>query len=563
MKEIYEYLRNNSNKMQSVFRVKQGELLFDFGIFSIIIELSENFKDIEFEGGTICIVRRSKEFEDGYINLDNFDFSLIESKEINRVFIQYGSVIDNDEYGDNESDNKETLNSYEPFTYIAYKIIKEIRTQFQDAIDGFTMQPFCIDDCGSDYGCPEVWEYGFQIEINEKHWKNKYIFDFIINKIDNNLLELSLPDFYDTENQVKDTFEVKILNSNTKTRRLGYLKILLKMFQEQSKIPLSKINNKFEKYCQDYNQFLERHKNKKGNVIVTKTGNSANPYIELAVNLGLIHKAAGIYQIGKTGKVYNILKERIDNKTDNPFVFSKFDTAFFLELLLKEDYWLLYAILEQTAITPNIAYKYLKTDFKQILLTQIRQFIDEAQNYDSKKVLPLKIIERRINDWKKPEVYMEHVLMPRLNWLYDMEFIELKNDLSFSLTESGERLLYNLSAWSDIALHKIVSPLAYIDNYFMKIINFVFDLKKQEYAKHNSIAFNKCLEDSFLLFKTLAPNRITFSLFVSYTKQMLFWNSSEIIDTEDIRKYFESRQISDYIFKYQEHYKDGYIQIIK
>jgi hypothetical protein len=162
------------------------------------------------------------------------------------------------------------------------------------------------------------------------------------------------------------------------------------MFQEQSKITLSKINNKFEKYCRDYNQFLERHKNKKGNVIVTKTGNSANPYIELAVNLGLIHKTVGIYQIGKISKVYNILKERIDNKTDNPFVFSKFDTAFFMELLLKEDYWLLYAILEQTAITPNIAYKYFKTDFKQILLTQIRQFIDEAQHHDSKKSSAIK-----------------------------------------------------------------------------------------------------------------------------------------------------------------------------
>jgi hypothetical protein len=50
---------------------------------------------------------------------------------------------------------------------------------------------------------------------------------------------------------------------------------------------------------------------------------------------------------------------------------------------------------------------------------------------------------------------------------------------------------------------------------------------------------------------------------VSYTKQMLFWNSAEIVDTDDIRKYFESIQISDYIFKYQEHYKDGYIQKIK
>ena len=186
----------------------------------------------------------------------------------------------------------------------------------------------------------------------------------------------SIPKFYNSKKELKDSFELNILNSNTKIRRLGYLKILLKMFDEQTKIPVAKMNTKFEKYCQDYEDSRKAHKNTKGNVIVTKTGNSANPYIELALSLGLIHKAAGIYQIGKTGKVYNVLKNKIDNTNENPFEFSQFDTTFFLELLLKEDYWFLYAILEQAEITPNITYKTLKKDFKQILLKQISQFID-------------------------------------------------------------------------------------------------------------------------------------------------------------------------------------------
>jgi hypothetical protein len=44
---------------------------------------------------------------------------------------------------------------------------------------------------------------------------------------------------------------------------------------------------------------------------------------------------------------------------------------------------------------------------------------------------------------------------------------------------------------------------------------------------------------------------------------MLFWNNSITIETEDIKNNFESKQMPDYIFKYQEHYKDGYIQKIK
>ncbi|MDR1182298.1 MAG: hypothetical protein LBL13_10025 [Bacteroidales bacterium] len=553
MSEIYEYLRNNSNNMQSVFRVKQGELLFDFDNFFIIVEFSQNYKDVILEGGAIRITRHSEEFEDNYINLDEFDFTILESKEINRIFIQHGSLLHYE-----ESEKKEFLDYYEPHTYTAYNIVKKIKTQFPNAIDTFITQPYCIDESSM---CSDVWEYGFQIEINEIYWVDKDFFDYIINKVDKNLSDLSVPEFYNTEKELKDTFEVKILNHNTKIRRLGYLKILLKMLKEQSKVPVSKINTKFEKYCQDYNQYLELHKNKKGNVIVTRTGNSANPYIELAVSLGLIHNAAGAYEVGKIGKVYNILKDKIDEQNMNPFIFSKFDITFFLELLLKKDYWFLYAILEQAAINPSIAYKKLKKGFKQILLEQIGQFIDEAQNANhSKQVLPLKITERRINDWKKPEVYMEHVLMPRLNWLYDMELIDLKNDLSFQLTETGTKLLYNLAVWNDIALHRIVSPHAYIDNYFMKIINFVFDTQKQRCTKEIDAEFEKCLNDSFLLFKTLAPNRVTFSLFAYYTKQMLFWNNIGIVDTENIKKVFERKQISNYIYKYQEHYKDGYIQ---
>jgi hypothetical protein len=560
MREIFEYLRNSSNNIQSVFRVKQGELLFDFDNFFIIVEFSQNYKDVVLEGGAVRITKHSEEFEDDYIDLDEFDFTILESKEINRILIQYGSLINDDE-NDSGIDRKDSLCTYKPYTYITYYMVQKIKKLYSGAIDDFNVLTHLIDDCGWDYGCPEAWEYGFQIEINKEYWKNKAIFDFFINQIDKNFPDFIIPDFYNTEKKLKDTFEVKMLSSNTKIRRLGYLKILLKMLKEQSKIPVSKINNKFEKYCQDYNQYLELHKNKKGNVIVTKTGNSANPYIELAVSLGLIHKAAGVYEVGKIGKVYNILKDKFDEQDMNPFVFSKFDITFFLELLLKEDYWFLYAILEQAAINPSIAYKNLKKEFKQILLEQIGQFIDEVQNGNySKQVLPLKIIERRINAWKKPEVYMEHVLMPRLNWLYDMELIDLKNDLSFQLTETGTKLLYNLAVWNDIALHKIVSPLAYIDNYFLQMINFVFDAQKQKYTKEIDAEFDKCLNDSFLLFKTLAPNRVTFSLFAYYTKQVLFWNNVGIVDTENIKKLFEGKQFPNYIYKYQEHYKDGYIQ---
>jgi len=545
MKEVFEYLRQYCLGCESFYKVSHNQLWFDYSNFFIIVEFTKTEED--------CDENNEGKFDENFVDISELDFSLFDKKSVNRLYLQSETML---HYL--EEEKREYIETNISYTNKNYFIVKCLKKQFLDSITNYSIASFCIDD--SCMMCDDVWGYGLQIDINETYWTNKTLFNFIINDIDKNLPDFSIPNFYNTGKDLKDTFELKTLSSNTKIRRLGYLKILLKMLNEQTKIPVSKMNAKFEKYCQNYNSYLEVHKNQKGNVIVTKTGNSANPYIELAISLGLIHKAAGIYQVGKIGKVYNILKDKIDVQNDNPFVFSKFDTTFFLELLLKEDYWFLYAIMEQTAITPNIAYKNLKKEFKQILLTQIGQFIDDAQDNNSKKVLSLKIIERRINDWKKPEVYMEHVLMPRLNWLYDMELIELRNDLSFNLTETGEKLLYSLAIWNDIALHRIVSPLAYIDNYFMKMINFMFDFQKVRWTQNADRAFEEYIDDSFVLFKTLAPNRVTFSMCSNYAKQMLFWNNNGIVDTENIKKVFEAKQIPCYIYKYQEHYKDGYIQ---
>ena len=530
MKDIFEYLREHCSQINLIQNISGDKLCFHFWDISIIIEFIDMY---------IC----------ENVDIENMNFSVFENNEIADIYLQAVVPI---------RKNRAEMDWSISYTNLMIEIIRKMNFSFPNAVHG---EVKCIDIYGSCF-C-ETLDYGFQISINESYWEKEEIYSFVINRIDKNIHKIPMPDFYDTEKELKDNFEIRILNSNTKIRRLGHLKILLKMIKEQSKVPISKMNKKFEVYCQDYEQFLKQHKNQKGDVRVTKTGNSANPYIELAVSLGLIRKSAGAYEVGKVGKVYNILKEKIEKTDVNSFTLSKLDTTFFLELLLKEDYWFLYAILEQAAINPNIAYKNLKKDFKQILLGQIKEFIDEAQMDNSKEVLHLKMIERRISEWKRPEVYMEHVLMPRLNWLYDMDFIELKNDLSFQLTEMGKRLLFNLATWNDIALHKIVSPIAYIDNYFMKMIDFVFEMQNRRYTKQADDDFLRCLEDSFVLFKTLAPNRITFSLFTNYTKQMLFWNHSVIVDTEDVKRAFELKRVSNYIYKYQEQYKDGYVQKIK
>ena len=70
-------------------------------------------------------------------------------------------------------------------------------------------------------------------------------------------------------------------------------------------------------------------------------------------------------------------------------------------------------------------------------------------------------------------------------------------------------------------------------------------------------------EESFGLFKTFAPNRVTFSVFGNYAKWKLYEEIACAIDIDDIVKGFLKRNQDKYIFKFQKFYNDGYIQRIK
>lgn len=71
---------------------------------------------------------------------------------------------------------------------------------------------------------------------------------------------------------------------------------------------------------------------------------------------------------------------------------------------------------------------------------------------------------------------------------------------------------------------------------------------------------HKYLYSSFNLFKTLAPNRINFSQFVLYIKNMLFFKNNILLDEADLINIFGENKIPGYICKLQTQYKDGYIQ---
>ena len=536
MEEAIKYIYEDSDDL--IVKAHKNELWFNMGNYEVVIRLLSlscfniNENDMEYLINELA-------FE----NLLNIKKDNIES-----VTILYGEYIPEDE---------EEIVIDNPFTYITAEVSRLINIDFPSAISSSRTEYYCVDEC---FMCSDVWEYGSRFILSKDYWDNVELYKHFT-KLFEKASMIGITQFYHMSNRPKDNYEIKILPSNTKTRRLGYLKIILEMFKVYPKVSITHIDANFEDYASKYKGYLSDYKNNKGEVIRTKTGNSAKPYIELAEKLGLIHKTVGYYSLGKGGKVYNEIRQHLLQNNQNPFVLDDFDVIYFMELLLKEDFLYLHTIITLAHKIPNISYSYLKSNFKTVLLDQFDMYIENAKLYQTfDKLQSIRILGNRIYKWKKPDVYLEHILMPRLNWLFDMDIIVLNNDLSFDLTKRGRYLCYNISLWSDLNLRNVVSPIEFIDNYYMQMMDMILELYRNKFITSDYPYIKKYIDDSFVLFKTLAPNRVTLSQVLKYVKYMLCFTEKKLIESEDIKKIFDEPDFSEYIYKYQKQYEDGYVQ---
>lgn len=537
MKDVLRYLIDNCIENESCLKTCKGEIFLSMDYCHIIFALKDD-DPLLFET------------DDSFIRIEDVDVTLIGISSIKNIYIQYGSYL-------YREDGKDKISEMMPYTFVAYKLMAVIESKFPQSVNDYHIGAYCVDDSCS--MCDDVWEYGFTLTINKDYWSNIDYFQHLTREI-KKLSGINLPSYYSSDNCISDDYEIGILPSNTKCRRLGYLKLLLQMLEERPKSPVISFYTTFEKYVQPYARFLLSYKNKKGIVVETKTGNSAKPYIELAENLGLIHKTSAYYELGKMGKAYLAINKAICISNENPFLLSKFDKSFFLEQILKNDFLYIYIIMELICRESSSSYKMLKQTFQEHLLRRITGLLDQNEIVDSSKLLKLKVIERRVKTWDKPMTYLEHILMPRINWLYDLGLIEYANNSAFSFTHNGLRCFLNLSVWNDLDMRLVVNPINYLNSYYIKIFDCIDDCDAKQYTSVIEKTLIDYINDSFTLFETIAPNRTTFSLASNYCKYMLIFHNRILLDIRDLELLLNYQLSKYYIFKYQAQYKDGYIQ---
>jgi len=403
---------------------------------------------------------------------------------------------------------------------------------------------------------PNPISYGFIVDIDKRYWNDEKFYNWLmveskktylteeIKKIDVNI------DINDDINQ----YSLNIAPNSLKVRRLGYLKIILLLFKSGDVIPELKLLKEINNHVEDYAAQLKNYKNTTGLILASKTGSSLKPYMELGQRLKLINKNLQLYQIGKTSKAY-LESMKFEG---NVFELTMVDKIFFLESLLSYDFVYIFNILYYAFTNECCSYSEMKADFQNAVINFLDAILNNGDKIPLNNELKIRSIRERISNWQKPEIYIDHILIPRLNWLYDLDLVDLKKNWEFRLTEQGKRLLMCLINSQDITHKQTCDIKNILKAIYMRVVNKTYNLQYSIFGNADTLDVDRLIDKSFSLFKTLAGNRVTLSVLTTYIKLQMMEQQKVIVDADDIEKYIKKN--NRYILKFQSSYGDGYIQ---
>lgn len=522
--------------------IHQNELSFKFGNYLVAFSFDRN---------------EILDFDDDSYDEDFFSFNSISDFEsIENLLVQdiqfKSCTLKGYEYLGLREDMKIARSISNEMFYF----IKKIKALNPEIIDNY----FWNIDYG-DSMCDSDGSYVFGIKIKSSYWLDLNVTKLIVELIIS--INVHVPEFYTIffrkNKKIDDNRITPIVSTNTKVRRLGYFKILSDFLDSYSKIPYIFINNKFEDYCLKYESSLNDNTFTRGLISKTSNGISAKPYIEIALSLNILNKINNIVHTGKSFKVYQVLQKQY-SVDSNIFKLSEFDKIFFLECILKNDYFYFTNLLELFFFEENTTYKFILEKYQSQLISCLEEYKKQNVYMDRKNFNNIDTVLKRINNWEKPEVYLEHILMPRINWMLDFGIL-VESGKGFAITEIGMKLFKHLSIWNDINTDKIISPVSFIERFMLHMYDDCFRNNEIQNPKDKNFIVEKIykyIDESFNIFKTLAPNRVTASQSANYTKYKLYLNENIKVGYQFI---LDSLSEQDrFIFKYQEQYQDGYIQ---
>jgi len=339
------------------------------------------------------------------------------------------------------------------------------------------------------------------------------------------------------------------INTQTKVRRVAYIKMIINMLSKSSYYPVSLFNKKVELEAQRYNYELLKYTNIRGIIEVTKTGNSSKPYIETTLALKLLFFQNNMYKLSKYGKLFNILDNELDMKTDNYFQLSVYQKSFILYFILEEDGLYLKLLIDLIFHKKQTTIKELKEIFQNYLIEQLQLSL-HTPNISNKIKNEIVFKISRIQNWENPKRYLEHIIEPRVNWLLDLDILDKDAFIKNRLILSKKGLVLE---------NKLNLPFNIFTDFFT-LISQMYQTEATSKYENNFKLIDNYIYKSFILFKTIAPNRVTASQAILYTCYMMLFKEKKVVNFSTIQDYLTSKENTKFIYDWYKTEQDGSIR---
>jgi len=212
--------------------------------------------------------------------------------------------------------------------------------------------------------------------------------------------------------------KLRILGStNTQTRRLGYVVQICKLLASNP-APMAVLQKRIEDWAEQHNPALRRYISDKGRLSSSPRSYGSKRYVQLAQGLELITEVSGYLRPTITGRVLLELSE--ESREGNPFQLGRRTALllFYQLLLLDADYLL--PTLQLTQQYP-MQDQFLE-NYQDALSSRLKTMEIEVKS----PLLRSKVYDRlqAIARWTRPISYSEHIGLPRLHWLLDLDLLD-------------------------------------------------------------------------------------------------------------------------------------------
>jgi predicted transcriptional regulator len=346
----------------------------------------------------------------------------------------------------------------------------------------------------------------------------------------------------------------RIINTNIKTRRLGYIVALTDLLGSNFLL-IDDLERKLETWAEEHEKNLERYFSKFGFIKKSPRHYPARRYIQLAKNLRLVKISRNECALTKIGQPLLTL----DKNKQNPFELSMEQKCYLLKRILENDFDYilpLLRLLEKCHNTGEI-FGNFKIAVLEHLETRIKRVDDILKSSGFKKRIQLMM------KWAQEKKYLEHIIYPRLDWLLDIQILDREKYKKriYKLTYNGKAFLealkkmeveIDVNAWLEDHYYETFGRC------FIKESVISFDaLKKEERSKF----VHDLLEEAFNKF---SPPKLPFQHISANT--FLEFSCTKLIGMKILPTFTQIKNILSslpmYRFQWQPSMRDGFIMKI-